>query len=194
MTRGRLLALVAVLAVLAGALVVGSRGSGAPAPAAPDPSLAAARAAADLPACPPGLTTALPGGELPCFGDGPAVAVAQAPGRPTVLNLWATWCGPCVEEVPALVAFAARAGDRVGVVGVVHEDSPESVYAFARQFGIRYPLVRDDAGDVLRHFGPGPPITVLVRADGSVAHVQVGAYADEQALVQDVADHLGVPV
>ena len=191
MTRGRLAGLVVVLLLLAGALVVGGRERGRAQPAA-DPALAAARAAAALPACPPALTTDLPPLTLACYGGGPDVRASGAPGRPTVVNLWATWCGPCVQEVPDLVAFSAAAGDRVGVVGVVHEDTPASVYAFARQFHIDYPLVRDDQGDVLPRYGQGPPVTLLVAADGTLRHVQVGAYPSLAALEDAVATHLGV--
>ena len=193
MTRGRLAGLVVVLVLLGGALVVGSRDRGSAAPTT-DPGTAAARVAAALPACPPGLTTDLPDLRLACYDGGPDVAVSKAPGRPTVVNLWATWCAPCVEEVPELVAFAAAARDRVGVVGVVHEDTPASVYAFAKQFGIDYPLVRDDDGDVLPRYGQGPPVTLLVAADGTLRHVQRGAYPSLAALEDDVATHLGVKV
>jgi len=189
-SRLRVPALLAVLVLLVVAGVVGLRD---PAPRE-DAQLAAARAAAALPACPAGLTTDLPAGTLPCFDGGPAVPVAQAPGRPMLVNLWATWCAPCVDEVPALVRFAAEAQGRVGVVGVVHQDSPASVYAFAQAFSVDYPLVRDDAGDVLRRYGGGPPITLLVRADGTIAHVQSGAFRDLAQIESAVARHLGVQV
>ncbi len=198
MSRGRLAGLLAVLALLGAALVVGSHGQGPGAARAGAPTLSpelvAARAAAALPGCPAGLSTDLPDLRLPCYAGGPDVPVSAAPGRPTLVNLWATWCGPCVAEVPELVQFAAEAGDRVGVVGVVHEDTPESVYAFAKQFGVNYPLVRDDLGQVLRRYGPGPPISLLVRADGTVAHVQVGAYPTLASVRDAVATHLGVRV
>ena len=186
--RTRLLGLLAVLALLGAALYVGTRDR----TPAEDPALAAARAAAALPGCPAGLTTDLPPAVLPCFAGGPDVQVSAAPGRPMLVNLWATWCGPCVDEVPELVRFTAEAGDRVGVVGVVHQDTPQSVYAFAKQFGINYPLVRDDAGDVLRRYGSGPPRTLLVAADGTVTHVQVGAFRSLAQLEDAVATHLGV--
>ena len=191
--RARLLGLLGVLVLLGGALFFSTRDRAAGGRrAGEDPALAAARVAAALPACPQGLTTDLPAQVLPCYAGGPGVQVSAAPGRPTVVNLWATWCGPCVDEVPELVRFAAEAGDRVGVVGVVHEDSPESVYAFARQFGINYPLVRDDAGGVLRRYGAGPPRTLLVAADGTVAYVKVGAFRSVAQLEDAVATHLGV--
>ena len=60
---------------------------------------------------------------LPCLGGGPDVDLrSAAPGRPTLVNVWATWCPPCVEEVPDLVAFADAADGRVGLVGVLTQD------------------------------------------------------------------------
>lgn len=200
MTRGRLAGLLVVLVLLAAALVVGARNRLPASPAASTsattltPALLAARTAAALPACPPGLTIDLPAMRLPCMAGGADVSASAPPGRPTLVNLWATWCGPCVAEVPELVQFAAEAGERVGVVGVATEDSPDSVYAFAKAFGINYPLVRDDLGDVLRHYGSGVPKTLLVTADGQVAHVQVGEFPTLGAVEDAVAAHLGVRV
>lgn len=190
MSRTRLAGLATVLVLLAAALVLGGRDRAA-APVA-DPALVAAQAATRLPDCTGGLTTDLPELTLPCFAGGPDVAVSAAPGRPTLVNLWATWCPPCVDEVPELVAFAAEAGDRVGVVGVVHQDDPRSVYAFAEAFGVNYPLLRDDAGTVLRRYGPGPPLTLFVDAGGTVRHVQAGAFRSLAELEGAVATHLGV--
>ena len=194
--------LVAVLVLLVVAVVVGvhsgsggrgdARATGTAAPRSA--ALLQAQRAAALPPCLPGLATELPDLRLPCLGGGPDVLASAAPGRPTLVNLWGTWCGPCVAEVPELVAFAARAGDRVGVVGVASLDTPASVYAFAKQFGIDYPLVRDDLGDVLHHYGTGVPKTLLVTADGRVAYVQVGAFPTLAALQDAVATHLGVRV
>ncbi len=195
----RLAGLVAVLVLLGVALVVGTHRSpsspSSPAsPAVLSPALLAARAAAALPTCPAGLATALPPLRLPCYAGGEDVTASRAPGRPTVVNLWATWCGPCVDEVPELVAFAGRAGTAVGVVGVATEDAADSVYAFAKSFGMNYPLVRDDNGDVLHAYGNALPVTLLVRADGSVADVHRGAYPTVAALQDAVATHLGVRV
>ena len=198
--RRRLAGLAAVLGLLAGALVLGLRGEGTggttaavggPAGLA-DARYAAARASAALPACPVGLTPDLPDLRLPCYAGGPDVTASAAPGRPLLVNLWATWCAPCVDEVPALVSFAGRAAGRVDVVGVVVQDSPDSVYAFAKAFGIDYPLVDDALGEVARHYGPGVPKTLLVTADGRVAHVQVAAFPSEDAVADAVASHLGV--
>lgn len=198
--RQAALAAVVLLAVVA--LVVGLRRDGGPPPpespgaqpAAPA-ELAALRSAADLEPCPAGLGPELPDLTLPCLGGGPAVRLrSEPPGRPTLVNVWASWCGPCVEEVPDLAAFAERAGERVGLVGVLTTDTQESALTFAESFGMRWPSVVDDDGVVLRAFPPGPPVTLFLDAGGAVVHRRGGAFADLAEIEALVAEHLGVVV
>ena len=167
-----------------------------PAPAAPpQPDLSALRTAASLEPCPGGLGPQLPDVVLPCLGGGPDVALrAQAPGRPTLVNVWASWCAPCAEEAPELVAFHQRAAGRVGVVGVLHQDVLSRGLAFSRDFGMRYPTLVDDDGEVLRAFPPGPPVTLFLDAEGRVVHQRSGAFRDLAELEGLVAKHLGVQV
>jgi thiol-disulfide isomerase/thioredoxin len=191
--RPLVLAGVALLAV--GALVLGLRRDAAP---PPDPGsesaqLVALREQAALDPCPEGLGTALPDLELACLGGGPAVRLhAEPPGRPTLVNVWASWCAPCVEEVPDLVAFREKAGDRVAVVGVLTTDTQRSALTFARDFGMAWPSVVDDDGLVLRAFLPGPPVTLFLDADGTVVHRRSGAFTGTAEIEALVAEHLGV--
>jgi cytochrome c biogenesis protein CcmG/thiol:disulfide interchange protein DsbE len=196
-TRARLLGLLAVALLLVAALVVGAdRDEPAASQVAPPPppvDLAPLREAADLAPCPPGLGPELPDVVLPCLGGGDDVALrASPPGRPALVNVWATWCRPCVREVPELVAFAERAGDRVGVVGVLTQDTPRNGLEFSRQFGVHYPSLVDDDRSVLAAFGSGPPITLLLDAQGRVAHVQHGEFTSVEQIETVVAEHLGV--
>ena len=167
-----------------------------PAPAAPPrPDVSALRAAAALEPCPAGLGPQLPDVVLPCLGGGPDVELrAQAPGRPTIVNVWASWCAPCAEEAPDLVAFHRRAAGRVGVVGVLNVDVVSRGLAFSRDFGMRYPSLVDDDGEVLRAFPPGPPVTLFLDAEGRVVHTRSGAFRDLAELEALVAEHLGVRV
>lgn len=190
MRRSQWAALAGVAVLLAGAFVVRAQ-QGAPQPDVPD--LAPLRAAAALAPCPAGLGPALPDLVLPCLGGGPDVELrAAGAGRPTLVNVWATWCPPCVEEVPDLVAFADRAGDRVGLVGVLTQDPERNGLEFARQFGMRYPSLVDEQGEVFRAFRPGPPVTLFLDAQGRVVHKRSGRFADLAELEALVAEHLGV--
>jgi thiol-disulfide isomerase/thioredoxin len=197
--RRRLLALLAVLALLAGALALGLRddvpdGAGGPVPNDPDAAeLVGLRADAALAPCPAALSPELPELELACLGGGDDVAVASAaPDRPTLVNVWGSWCAPCVREVPLLADFAARAGDRVGLVGVLTQDSLRSALTFAAESGMRWPSVVDDGGAVMRAYSPAPPVTLFVAADGRVVHVERGEFTDVAEIEALVAQHLGV--
>ncbi|MCW2607069.1 MAG: Redoxin domain protein [Frankiales bacterium] len=188
------LALLGVLALLAGALVLGSRGSGS-APDRADGELTSLRTAAALAPCPAGLAAALPALTLPCVGADGEVTSRTAPGRPTVVNVWATWCGPCVREVPLLQSLHERT-DAVDVVGVLTQDTVENGLRFASDptpgFGMDYASVLDANGVVMREFGPGPPITLFVTADGRIAHTEVGEMTSQAEVDGLVRRHLGV--
>jgi cytochrome c biogenesis protein CcmG, thiol:disulfide interchange protein DsbE len=194
--RRRLLVLLGVLALLGAALAVGARDQQAPPPLATGPDaaeLAALREAAGLPGCPPGLGPDLPHVGLPGLAGGPDVrASAGTAGRPTVVNVWASWCGPCVREVPLLAAFAERAGDRVDLVGVLTQDSLRSALAFAQASGMDWPSLVDDDGTVMRAFSPAPPVTLFVTPEGRVAHVERGEFSDLAEIEALAAEHLGV--
>ncbi len=180
-----------VLALVGAVLLL--RGGSASQDAAPAEDLSALRVAANLAPCPTGIGRELPALTLPCLSGGDPVALAApGSGRPTLVTIWATWCAPCVREVPVLQAFAERASGAVDVVGVLHEDLPTNALEFARQYGMRYPSVVDEDGKVLRAFGSGPPITVLLRATGEVAAVKRGEFTDVAQIVALVKDSLAV--
>ena len=176
------------LGLVIGALVLRERSQGAD-----GNDLGPLRRAVGLESCPKGLGAGLPRITLPCLSGGPDVALASTPpGKPTLVNIWATWCGPCVREVPLLLRFRAEAGDRVGLVGVLHEDEQGQALEFARQYGMHYPSVVDDDGQVLRRFGSGPPITLLVDAAGRVRQVRRGEWHSLAELEAAVRSSLGV--
>ena len=196
MNRSQWAALAGVALLLAGAFGVRAERERPDAPAAaPAPDVAALQAAARLEPCPRGLGPELPDLELACLGGGADVDLrSAAPGRPTVVNLWATWCAPCVEEVPLFVRLADRAGDRLGLVGVLTQDSQANGLEFSRQFGIRYPSLVDPEGTVFRAFRPGLPITLFLDADGRVVHRERGQIDRYEELAALVEEHLGVTV
>lgn len=126
MTRAAWAALVVGGLLLAGLLVVLPQ-LGSDTPAAEDPAeLSDARAAARLPDCPSGRNKLpeLAGVRATCLASGDQVDVSRAlGGEPTLVNLWATWCGPCRAELPVLASYAESRG-AVRVV-TVQVDSPE---------------------------------------------------------------------
>jgi thiol-disulfide isomerase/thioredoxin len=159
-----------------------------PAPAAPretdmqqvpvaDAELAAARAAAGSVPC-PGPTGAAPAGPLagvsaPCLGVPGTVDVgAVLAGRPALVNVWASWCLPCREELPALAEYAARPG-AVPVLGVDVRDDPRAALALLAELGVALPSVTDPEGALRAALDvpPALPASYVVRADGTVGRV-----------------------
>lgn len=92
---------------------------------------------------------------------------ALATGRPLVLNFWASWCGPCVDEAPALEAAARRAGGQVQFVGVNVEDVDADALSFLKRYGISYPNGSGNAGAISVNYGMrGVPETYFIAPDG----------------------------
>lgn len=117
----------------------------------------------------PEVTTlpGLPADELACVGAGPARPVNAGDGRPTVVNLWASWCAPCVREMPLLQAIADRAGGSVRFVGVDIEDQDASAASLLQATGVRYDQYADPDGKVRSAVrAVGLPVTLVFDADG----------------------------
>ena len=164
--------------------------------------VAALRAAAALEPCPApggsaptGSGSLLPDLTLQCLGDGDPVALRRLAGTPTVLTLWASWCAPCRQELPAFQRLHVDAGRAVRVLGVVTEDPVGSALSLAAGTGVHFPSVVDDTGRLKRALGRSLlPTTVLVRADGGIAQVYTGPPLHDDTLRRLVRDRLGVTV
>ena len=106
-------------------------------------------------------------------------ALSQWKGKALVVNFWAPWCAPCVQEMPELAQLATEsAGKNIHVIGI-GIDSPTNIAQFADKFKISYPLyVAGMSGtDLSRQFGNtagGLPYTVLIGADGQVKKTYLG--------------------
>lgn len=189
MSRRQAIGFVVVLSLIGAALALRFRGS------SDGPQLASLQRAAALQPCPTSLGPELPDVTLGCLGGGNAVRLrGSGTGRPTLVNIWGSWCGPCVAEVPYLVDFAARAKGRVDVVGIDTEDDPKAALTFAAQYGMRYPSLVDDNKVVLRKYGAGPPVTLLLDSAGRIRYSQRGQVHSLAELEELVATHLGVRV
>lgn len=147
---------------------------------------------------PPGLAGAadrpgeLPGATLEGFADGPPVDTAAYRGEPLVVNFWATWCPPCVEEMPEFQAAHAELGDDVAFLGVNVNDAPSNAEAFVDELGVTYDLAVDVEGDYYRDVGSaGMPTTLAVDADGRIVGRHAGALSGAE-LRAWITEHLDV--
>jgi cytochrome c biogenesis protein CcmG/thiol:disulfide interchange protein DsbE len=165
---------------------------GAAASPSPDPLTTALEPCPEQPDEPAAGAETLPPVILECPGGG-SLDLGRAPGVPTVVNLWASWCGPCREELPLVQQLADAAGDRLSVVGVISRDGVPQAASFAEDAGATFPSAFDGEGELMAELGlNGLPYTYFLDADGGIAHVQVGPVADLAELEGLVAEHLGV--
>jgi cytochrome c biogenesis protein CcmG/thiol:disulfide interchange protein DsbE len=136
----------------------------------------------------------LPPLALDCLGGG-TLNLGRAPGVPTVVNLWASWCTPCRDELPLMQQLSDTAGGQVQVVGVVSKDGLDQATAFAADAGATFPSAFDGDGELMTQLGLNAlPYTYFLDADGGIVYTQVGPVHSLDELRGLVTDHLGVPL
>lgn len=201
MTSAARWALVAGALVLAVIVAVLPRG-GSDDAGEQDPSLAAARAEAKLPPCPrpsggSAGSGALTGVRSVCLGDGEPVDVGGAlAGRTTLINVWATWCAPCREELPVLARYARSRG-AAGVLLVQVASGETGGLHLLAELGVRLPSLHDGTG------ATGPvrsalrvpnslPASYVVHPDGTVRFVRKPrVFADVEQVRTAVTEYGG---
>ena len=103
-------------------------------------------------------------------------------GRPLILNLWASWCIPCRDELPEFDRVAAEHPE-VAFLGVAVEDQEAAAREFAEEVGVRFPLGFDETGNVSTSYQTfGLPVTVAIASDGTVVRQITSRVPEEQLL------------
>lgn len=125
--------------------------------------------------------------------SGRPLRLDQFRGRVVLLNFWATWCGPCIEEIPAFSRWQRQFGDgRLQVIGVSMDDDEAAVKRFVAKHGVPYPIVMGDA-KLGESFGGvfGLPQSFLIDARGRIVYRSIGE-PNIETLRSKIAGLIGV--
>jgi cytochrome c biogenesis protein CcmG/thiol:disulfide interchange protein DsbE len=116
--------------------------------------------------------------------------IASFEGKPLVVNYWATWCVPCTNEMPRIVAAASKYRGRVGFLGVNVEDEPGAASRFEQRFGMEFESLGDPNGKIRRAERIlGLPVTQFYSSDGELAFLHNGEI-DTEELEEKIEDLL----
>ena len=132
---------------------------------------------------------ALRGIILECAGDGSQVDVAPAvAGRPVLLNLWAYWCGPCADELPAMAEYQRGSGRAVTVLTVHQDENETAALLRLAELGVHLPTLQDGRRRIAAALKvPNVmPATVVLRPDGSVAEILPRSFANADEIAAAV--------
>ncbi len=147
---------------------------------------------------PPGETDAHvddEGDRAPAFDlatlDGAQVSLASLAGRPAVIDFWATWCAPCVRQIPVLNALQEARGDAVSVIGIAVDASGAEVVApFAEEHEIAYTVLLGDEALAQDYGAIGFPTLFVLDGQGRIIEAHVGIVTMEE--LEDALERAGV--
>jgi peroxiredoxin len=112
--------------------------------------------------------------------DGSEQRLSELRGTPVVLNFWATWCLPCIEEMPALEQALADSEGDLRVLAVNRNELPAAIARFAHQVDVSFPLIANLDGAIPdRYSVVSLPTTYFIDRDGAISAIQIGVLSPD---------------
>jgi peroxiredoxin len=109
------------------------------------------------------------------LSDGTTHKLSDLHGKKVLVNFWATWCAPCLEEMPALQKSLQSYGDTVVILGVNKLEQAAVIGPFADQHQISFPLIANPAGDISDRYGAkNIPVSYFINSDGTIGFQRIG--------------------
>jgi cytochrome c biogenesis protein CcmG, thiol:disulfide interchange protein DsbE len=115
------------------------------------------------------------------------ISLSQFRGKPVVLNFWASWCGPCIEETPALVGLQNEVGSQVTIIGISEDEDNNAYEQFVRQHNVDFMTIRDTNRTNELYGTFKFPETYIIDRNGKIVRKFIGT-ADWTA--PDIVDYL----
>ncbi|MCR5836170.1 MAG: TlpA family protein disulfide reductase [Lachnospiraceae bacterium] len=114
------------------------------------------------------------------LADGSTFTLSSAKGKVVLINIWATWCGPCCGEMPAFQKLYEEYGDKMQIVAVNYAEPKEDVKQFLKENEYTFPVAFDENAEVAAKYpSQGIPYTIIVDKDGAIYKTFVGAQSAE---------------
>ena len=174
-------------AAFAGLVLAGCGEAGEEASPAPDYQQALAGAPAPLASLYDQANELLPGG-LDAYSE----RITGLKGHPAVVNIWASWCGPCRAEFPVFQKVSAGMGKKVAFLGVNSEDNDDAAKTFLSDHQVPYPSYTDPDAQIAKDIGGiGYPRTAFYDSSGKLTNVHYGPFTD-QASLEDAVNKYAV--
>jgi thiol-disulfide isomerase/thioredoxin len=132
---------------------------------------------------------------LHCLGADASRDLRRLAGRPMLINVWASWCGPCKVELPLLAQAHREWGDQVAFLGIDAQDASAEAWKSLTAAGVDYPQLEDPKGLSRAPLGwhSGLPMTVFVDARGRMVGTERTAFRTYPEVTAALNRHLGAP-
>jgi peroxiredoxin len=120
--------------------------------------------------------------------DGQPVSLGDFKGKPVMVNFWATWCGPCVHEVPYIQeTYEVWSEKGLVILAVDIGESPLQVQGFMQENQLSFKVLLDESGEVAEQFGVlGIPTTIFIDGEGITRNIKQGPYPSRAAIEVDL--------
>ena len=115
------------------------------------------------------------------LNDGSQFTLSDSKGKVVLINIWATWCGPCCAEMPAFQRLYEEYGDKLQIVAVNYAEKKKAVDQFIADNGYTFPFAYDEEAKIMELYpSDGIPYTILIDKEGKVYRTFLGARSAEE--------------